>query len=245
MTIVLLIGVVLLILLAIIYKVRSHGTPTNVDRDVWFKIVASSFQVNAITIAAFQWSDAINGYFQVQGDVSSLGIAYFNLACFSSTPSNAFFFETLLFLLSPIVLVVMAGGVAVFDKRNLDKKTLEIALSTAVVVLYLLHPALTSRTADLLACIKMGPAQDDWSSLVCLDRAVTHVFFLCQVSSWRFEHSLLGIIRPQSSTVGSGVPTVRTVRHWCTPCSCRVTVEKQATCQREVGRQPTTDYCLG
>ena len=74
-----------LVLLFIVYKVRDHGTPANVDRNVWFKIVASSFQVNAITTAAFQWSSAIDVYFETQGDVSSLGVSYFNLACFSSS----------------------------------------------------------------------------------------------------------------------------------------------------------------
>jgi hypothetical protein len=180
--------------------VRNHGTPKNLERHVWFKIVASSFQVNAITTAAFQWSDAIDDYFGLQGDVSSLGVSYFNLACFSSSSSSALFSETLLFLLSPVILIALTVCIA-----KLHKKDLQVALSVGVVVLYLLHPALTTRTAVVLACIKMGSAQDDWFLLEDLS-----------IRCWSSEHNALlwGLAFPMFVIYVVGVPLVAAWLLW-------------------------------
>ena len=125
---------------------------------VYFKIVITSLQQNAIALSyAFDWSEVMAGYLAVQSDISSLGVAYLEFSCLSSSLKNAFFTETLIYILGPLLMVaaVYVGSlVRVFcsaDEELVDlsssttkwrlalRKAASSSVGVAILVLYMLQ----------------------------------------------------------------------------------------------------------
>lgn len=142
--------------------------------NVFLKIVVSSFQINALALSyAFDWGELMAGYLNVQSQVSSLGTAYFEVQCFSTTAQgNGFLANSILYLLGP-------PGMALFifafcfiyryvKNRHLPNvwetarhKSLNTATSAAVLIVFLLQPDLVERGALVFSCVRMGGGSSD------------------------------------------------------------------------------------
>jgi hypothetical protein len=82
-------------------------------RSVYFKIVMSTLQQNAIALSyAFDWDGFSEKMLQAQGTVTSFGMAYVDFRCLNVTTGNTFVLESLFYICFPLVLVVLVFLVA-------------------------------------------------------------------------------------------------------------------------------------
>ena len=92
-----------------------------------------------------------------------MGVTYFSFACLSPLHTeDAFFNETLVFLLGPFGIVIASSAlfVLVAPKRSNLASSFRHALRTmGVLVFYIAQPALTERAASLLSCIQLSGNQ--------------------------------------------------------------------------------------
>ena len=154
-----------------LYHKRKGRTPSALG--VWFKVVWSALQANAVAMALYDWSDIVNNWLKGEQDIASGGVSYFNFACFIPEDSgDPFTVETTFYALGPmavafIVSVVLSlhascqvhsdgGGWAV-----LKQEIKSSVIGVTVVLMFILQPFLTARTAELLACVRLGPQPDD------------------------------------------------------------------------------------
>ena len=163
------------------YKVRSkrQGKASSL-KSVFFKIIVSTFQINAIAYSyAFEWDGIMSGYLAAQGQISSLGLAYLEFSCLSSPPRQDFVLETVLYGIGPFLLVLAvfvgfffhelcssfmaaplenkAGGAC----ERAGKVAQETAIGATMIILFLLQPYLVTRFALLMNCVQMGEAATD------------------------------------------------------------------------------------
>jgi hypothetical protein len=155
---------------------REWSEPTELD--IWFKIVASAFQVNSLAASLFSWEKYTAAFFGTQEAATTFGVAFMELACLfpdGSQPRNLFVFEMLTYALAPLVLILISAivfAMTVAPKSFTDKKrspaneiwkTVRVSFrAVGVVVFYLFQPFLTQQVANLLNCVQLGA--DDWYS---------------------------------------------------------------------------------
>ncbi len=95
-------------ILYIIYSVESSREVRYSLKGVFYKILATTLQVNCIALSySFNWSAYMDMFLKAQGSVSSLGTAYLSLACLQKSPSNTFLLETVLYLWLPLILLFL------------------------------------------------------------------------------------------------------------------------------------------
>ena len=139
---------------------------------VFFKIVSSAFTVNSVAISMFSWSSVTDSLLSVEEDVTSIGVSYLDFTCLNPEMENPYFTETLVYGLSPWMLILFVFVVTVVSQYASDRrvKWAEVKnaiIEAAVVIFFLLQGILTKRAAELLSCLKVGPSSDDWSDECC------------------------------------------------------------------------------
>ena len=127
----------------------------------WFQ--ASALQVNGVAVVLFDWSSYLDSFFQAQEDISSLGIAYFEVGCLAPSMSS-YLVESIFFATSPILVLIVVGVVLLAGQYcTHERPSCKLAFANvtselkgvAVVILYLAQPMLTQRAAQLLACVEI------------------------------------------------------------------------------------------
>ena len=151
---------------------RSGGASAYSDL---LKICVSYLQFNVIALSfAFNWEEAFASALTAQDAVTTFGTAYFELECLLGGAGRPILVETLVFALTPL-LVVSLVWVGLGARGNG-----ELAKTVIVVVFFLLQPTLTKRTMLLFSCVSLGAGANDY-------------FLAADLSTrcWTSEHLLL------------------------------------------------------
>ena len=139
------------------------------------KIGINFVQFNAIALAfAFDWEAAFADLLTAEDAVMSFGTAYLEIACLTGDNAQSFVAETLVFVLSPLLVMSLIWVVYVHLGRP------NVAKTTCAVICFMLQQTFTQRTMLLFSCVQLGSGPDD--------------FFLTQnldLRCWSSEHALL------------------------------------------------------
>jgi hypothetical protein len=155
-------GFSVLVVIMVSRKRNSQQRP----HAVWFKIVFSGFQANAVASTMFNWTEYTDRFLFLQQSLSSFGVAYFNPACLFPRRNSIFVFKSAIYALAPVVLVGLAllcswlrlmcstKSSDAADARLPSWKQASIGL--AVVLMFFLQPILTFQTAAFFSCVQLG-----------------------------------------------------------------------------------------
>jgi hypothetical protein len=156
----------------LVYKVhaaRTEETGLPSLMSTWFKIVMSGLQANSVAVLVFPWTDQMLSVLGFQQDVSSLGVSYVELECLSPGMSSPYLTTTIMFALAPVMFELLAAvGTLLYvrcaeaDHMKPLQLTLSLSKCSLVIILFLFQPTLTQRAAQLLSCVQLGPAENDW-----------------------------------------------------------------------------------
>lgn len=154
-----------------VHDVRQRNSPYS----PLLKIAINFVQFNAIALAfAFDWEAAFADLLTAEDAVMSFGTAYLELGCLTRGNTQPFVAETLVFFLSPLLLVGFVWVVcAALGHPN-------VAKTTSAVICFLLQPTLTQRAMLVFSCVRLGSGPDE--------------FFLTQdldLRCWSSEHTVL------------------------------------------------------
>ena len=106
-----------------------------------------------------------------------------------STQSQAFFLETIIYGLFPLLLIILVFGIVHLKEQwdakirnhgTTENKAKEITMAVAVIVVFFLQPFLVNRFALVFSCIKMGKESDQ----LYLSQNLT-------IQCWKQDHFLL------------------------------------------------------
>ena len=139
------------------------------------KIILNHFQVASFAIAfPLRWPPFLQGIFQFQGSISTLGQSLMNPECMLSqgSPAAEFFYAKLtMFAMSPFVVVFLVylywqwisyrQGVSLFAKRLVPATTTikDKLILTACTVIYLIYPTLCVQAFQVFHCTSVGDHQ--------------------------------------------------------------------------------------
>ena len=191
-------------------------------------VVNVTCQVNAAAVAfSFDWGVLMQTYLDSQDSISSIGVSYFEFACFGSgdaSEKNSFVMETVTYILLPIVFICFTGlavllslkckkkqGITNDDDESLNQARTS-ALGVASITLFLLQPTLVKQFAVLFSCTRMGKDTTDLFlmedlSIRCYSNE--HWFLLATLGAPLFVLYVIGIplsmyhllSHPQSQTM--------------------------------------------
>ena len=161
------------------------------------KIILNHFQVASFAIAfPLLWPPFLQGIFQFQGSISTLGQSLMNPECMLSqgSPAAEFFYAKLtMFAMSPFVVVFLVylywqwishrQGVSLFAKRLVPATTTikDKLILTACTVIYLIYPSLCVQAFQVFHCTSVGDKQylaADLEELCWKGRHLLMVFLL-------------------------------------------------------------------
>ena len=124
---------------------------------------------------AFNWGDSMQTYLTTQDTLSSVGTAYFEVACFGSgdpSEKNGFVAESLIYIMLPILFVSLAYlgtvlSVYLTSKEaqgagdSVFKSAQTAAMGIATILLFLLQPSLVKQFALFFSCTRLGKDSGD------------------------------------------------------------------------------------
>ena len=161
------------------------------------KIMLNHLQVASFAIAfPLLWPPFLQGIFQFQGSISTLGQSLMNPECMLSqgSPAAEFFYAKLtMFAMSPFVVVFLVylywqwishrQGVSLFAKRLVPATTTikDKLILTACTVIYLIYPSLCVQAFQVFHCTSVGDKQylaADLEELCWKGRHLLMVFLL-------------------------------------------------------------------
>ena len=136
--------------------------------DVFAKIMVSSFQVNSLALSYFDWDSFMEGFLVLQETTTTLGTAYLNFGCLSSS-NSAFVIETITYFFAPFLIPCLIFAFSYGHSRILKayrhpsawKGASQASRGAIAVILFLLQPYLVTRCALVFSCVKMGAQPDD------------------------------------------------------------------------------------
>jgi hypothetical protein len=205
------------------------------ESSMFSKIVASTFQVNAMALAySFDWNAAMDSMLGVQEEVTTLGTAYFKLQCIfpGLVSARVFVTDSTFYILFPVLLSLIAGGLVAAWKlckadgfSSTQGSALLLALGSArtvaILVLYLLQPYLVNRFCLVFSCIRLGNGNNDlfltedlsvrcWSPehnvyILALGLPLLTVYVL------GFPLSILWLLTRNRSTVGRAIDVMNKI----------------------------------
>jgi len=136
----------MMILVYVYYRVQSQDSYE--PRDVYIKILVSSFQVNGLALSySFDWDQTMGVFLDIQGDATSLGIAYIEFQCLSPFRGNSFLLDTTICLVGPIITAIGVFFV-MWIRKYMTYRNVAVAASKArasaaggvAILLFFLQP---------------------------------------------------------------------------------------------------------
>jgi len=172
----LLVGFIVFVLVLVIknHDVKNGGYT---KKDVFAKIIISSFQVNGLALFyAFNWDSYMQTYLWILNQLTSLGTSFFNIQCMGDTTKSSFVQDSIIWLFFPIMIsfailvITFLNGVRtrtgdeklnmVVAKRIL-KEGLDTVKSTSGLALFFIQPNLVRQASLVFSCVRLGAGPAD------------------------------------------------------------------------------------
>jgi hypothetical protein len=210
-------------------RIIKHAKEKRSNRATLVKILFSGLQMNAISLAfAFQFEGFFEEYMTTQNAVSSMGTSALSLDCLWATSSSTvypFYVETLVYMISPLVLlglpllilaVWFACNIARPNASAIRERVMAVYFAGVVVVLFVAHPTLTTRAMKLFQCIQLA---DKWHLKEQLEEECWSTSHMVWVSLCGIPMLLVYVVGiPASAFVilyrnRAAIPTAATAKH--------------------------------
>jgi hypothetical protein len=161
----------------VMYYVQRTVSKANSEESsltVLVKILFSAMQLNAIALTfSFSWNAAYTDMASVQSSVASIGTSVIYLQCLigANAESGAFFLESLLFLLSPVLIFVVIATLSlpsllyrIYRVQSTSwpeaiTRSKRLARVAGVLIAFLLHPTLSQKAMQMFDCTELN---DEW-----------------------------------------------------------------------------------
>mmetsp|Transcript_20833 Transcript_20833/g.19878 ORF Transcript_20833/g.19878 Transcript_20833/m.19878 type:complete len:352 (-) Transcript_20833:1622-2677(-) len=207
-------------ILAVVYLVRSTMKGAKDERNitsVFFKIMMNHLSMLLLTASFdFEWPDQVQGLFSVAAPISEVSEQLFSVDCFLSNGENAStnattdsedlvtdeslfnVFYMKLMMMAALPFLVFAICYAVWYIIGLIQKTLHLtkdkAISTLVIVLFLVHPNIVQYMFDVFNCFNVDTEM----------RVYENLSIICYLGNWNLY--AYGVALPGIVLWGLGIP---------------------------------------